>query len=187
MSYDTTINRIQTELKATFDYVDMFFDFSEESRQLRLNENEWSIDEILEHITLTSHFLMITLKQSLDKVLRRAQELPIPDNNTNLDQIVTISNPDAFDWIRPEHMQPTGQVPSTYIRLKMNQQKEECLEILSKITSGEGNLHRVRMSVQDLGKLNMYEWMYFLIQHAKRHCVEIDRICETHSLNSPKI
>lgn len=186
MPYESTIKRIEIELNETFDYLDKFFDLSDETRQLRLNEKEWSISEILEHITLTSHFLMITLKQSLDKVLRRAEDLPIPDDNTGLDRIVEIGDPDAFDWIRPEHMQPTGQVSNADVRTKMKQQQAECLEILDKIRNGEGNLHRVRMSVQDLGKLNMYEWMYFLIQHAKRHCIEIDRICELHHIEVSK-
>ncbi len=187
MAYDETIKCVEEELNYTFDYLDAFFDLSEDRLQSRLNEHEWLISEILEHITLTSHFLMITLKQSLDKVIRRAKELPIPDDNTKLDRIIEISDPDAFDWIRPEHMQPTGQVSHADVRATMKQQKAECLEILGKIRNGEGNLHRVRMSVQNLGKLNMYEWMYFLIQHAKRHCVEIERICELHHIEFSKL
>lgn len=183
MSYEITTKRIHKELIETFDYLDTIFDFSDGLRQSRLNENEWSINEILEHITLTSHFLLITLKQSLTKVLRRSKESSIPENNSNLEKIIVVGDPDAFDWIRPEHMQPTGKISHLEVRSKMQVQKAECLEILSQIKQGEGNLHRVSMSVQDLGKLNMYEWMYFLIQHAKRHCVEIDRIIK---INQPK-
>lgn len=139
--------------------------------------DEWSIDEILEHITLTSHFLLITLSQSLTKVLRRAEEQPIPPIETNLDKILVISDPDAFAWIRPEHMEPTRLVSSETVRLRMQQQRAACEHILSQFPNEEGALHRVRMSVQKLGKLDMYEWLYFLIQHAQRHVAEIERIC----------
>ena len=61
----------------------------------------------------------------------------------------------------------------------MSKQVQECLQILDEIKNGEGLLHTVRMSVQDLGKLDMYQWLYFLVQHAKRHIVEIERIIQT--------
>lgn len=75
-------------------------------------------------------------------------------------------------------MQPTGNKPLTEVRELLCQQKKQCLQILDDIKNGEGGLHTVRMSVQDLGKLDMYEWMYFLVQHAKRHVTEIERIVD---------
>ncbi len=165
MAFERTIQRVQSELIETFDRLDAFFDLPDELRQFQPAEGEWSIDEILEHITLTSRFLMITLEQSLAKVLKRAQQQPIPD---------------AFGWIRPEHMEPTRTISSADVRHRMKTQRDICLNILHQIAKGEGALHRVRMSVQDLGKLDMYEWLYFLIQHAQRHVVEMDRICTTY-------
>jgi hypothetical protein len=32
------------------------------------------------------------------------------------------------------------------------------------------------MSVQELGKLDVYQWLFFLAQHAQRHAIEIQRI-----------
>ncbi|MBZ0282360.1 MAG: DinB family protein [Anaerolineae bacterium] len=177
MGYENTIQRIHNELIETFDHIDKCFELPADLRQFQPAKDQWAIDEILEHITLTSHFLMITLNQSLTKALKRAQEQPIPNGESQLDRIVQISDPDVFGWIRPEHMEPTRQVTSLEVRRKMKEQRDECLNILSQIGKGEGALHRVRMSVRDLGKLDMYEWLYFLTQHARRHMVEIERIC----------
>lgn len=176
MHYQYTIRRIELELHETFAALDICFDLPLELRQVQPAVGEWSIDEILEHITLTSHFLMITLRQSLGKVLRRAQEQPLPDGESDLDRIIRISDPDAFDWTRPEHMEPTRSKSSEAVRTLMREQGQECLQILSQISHGEGALHTVSMSVQNLGRLDMYEWLYFLVQHAKRHIVEIERI-----------
>ena len=180
MSYQDTVERIQHELIATFNQLDVLFELPAVLRQYQPATNEWSIDEILEHVTLTNHFLMITLKQSLKKVLRRAQNQSIPADETQLDRIIEIGDPDAFGWIRPEHMEPTRNITSQEVRQRMKSQMAEALDILSQIRQGEGALHKVRMSVQDLGKLNMYEWLYFLVQHAKRHLVEMKRIVEIH-------
>ena len=51
----------------------------------------------------------------------------------------------------------------------MREQRRECLEILEQLGGGEGALHRVRMSVNQSGKLDIYQWLYFLAQHARRH------------------
>lgn len=182
MTIESTVQRVHDELVQTFDRLDTFFDMSADLRQIHPAQDEWSIDEILEHITLTNHFLMITLKQSLKKVLRRAQEQPIPDDESRLDRIVQISDPDAFGWIRPEHMEPTRRVSSQEVRRKMIEQKNTCLGILDQIRHGEGKLHQIRMSVQELGKLDMYEWLYFLVQHARRHTIEIERIYDLYAV-----
>jgi hypothetical protein len=178
MPFEQTIRRVTEDLVSTFAQLDACFELPSDVRQFQPAEGEWSIDEILEHITLTNHFLMLTLQQSLKKVLHRAQEQSIPDEESQLDRIVQISDPDAFGWIRPEHMEPTRQASSTEIRLRLKTQLETCLQILRQISNGEGSLHRVRMSVQALGKLDMYEWLFFLVQHARRHLTEIDRICQ---------
>lgn len=48
--------------------------------------------------------------------------------------------------------------------------------MLGKLPHGEGVLHTVRMSVQELGKLDVYQWLYFLALHGERHNVELERI-----------
>jgi hypothetical protein len=176
MHYQQTIQRLKAELEATFDTLDTFFDLGEALRAFQPASDTWSVNEILEHITLTNHFLMITLRQSRDKVLRRAQTQLIPCGESDLDKLERIADPDAFGWIRPEHMEPTRQKLSHEVRVLMGQQHDECLKILGDIVHGEGALHTVRMSVQDLGRLDMYQWLYFLVQHAKRHVVEMRRI-----------
>lgn len=181
MAFEQTIQRVHDELIETFASLDVFFDLPSHLRQFEPARGEWSIDEILEHITLTNHFLMITLKQSLAKVLRRAQEQQIQEGESQLDKIVRISDPDAFGWIRPEHMEPTRNISSEVVRIKLAEQKAICMDILHHIKNGEGQLHRVRMSVQELGKLDMYEWLYFLVQHARRHVIEIERINSLYS------
>jgi hypothetical protein len=176
MPFEKTIQRVETDLISTFDRLDSFFQLSKDMRAFQPAAGEWCIDEILEHITLTNHFLMITLKQSLDKVLKRAQTQAIPEGESDLDRIVHVSDPDAFAWIRPEHMEPTRMVTRDDVKIKLATQRDECLDILTRIQHGEGSLHHVRMSVQDLGKLDLYQRLYFIVQHAKRHVVEMERI-----------
>lgn len=187
MPFENTIRRVHDELIATFDRLDTYFDFPLKVREYRPWVDAWTIDEILEHITLTNHFLLITLQKSLKKVLKRVQSKPIIAQESDLERIVQIGDPDAFIWLRPKHMEPTRQISSHDVRYKLRQQKDECLWILNQIRRGEGSLHQVRMSVQNLGRLDMYEWLYFLIQHARRHSIEINRIYETSYPQIPQL
>lgn len=176
MPFSQTIQRLTLEVQTTFAALDTYFELPATLRQTHPEPEAWSMDEILEHITLTNHFLMLTLRNSRDKVLRRARTQPIPDSESDLDTLLRIGDPDAFPWTRPEHMEPTRQTTPEAVRQTLRTQGQECLAILSQISHGEGALHTVRMSVQNLGKLDMYQWLFFLVQHARRHIVEMDRI-----------
>ena len=41
---------------------------------------------------------------------------------------------------------------------------------------GEGSLYTVRMSVQNLGKMDMYQWLYFLALHQRRHIAQMEQV-----------
>jgi len=49
---------------------------------------------------------------------------------------------------------------------------------LDELSAGQGTLYRVRMSVQNLGKIDLYQWIYFLVQHQKRHLVQLEKILQ---------
>lgn len=169
-AYPQTIARVRSMIVAVFDQVEPWFHKPATLRSYRPSSGGWTIDEVLEHITLTSHFLMIVIRNSAATALKRAAAgAAIAAGESDLDLLEPIGRRGAFTWSRPEHMIPTGTVPMEEVRERMREQARECLDILERLGGGEGSLHRVRMSVNDSGKLDIYQWLYFLAQHAKRH------------------
>ena len=79
----------------------------------------------------------------------------------------------SFPWARPDHMVPTGSKPSDEVRSLMREQERECLDLLGRLGGGEGLLHRVRMSVNECGRLDVYQWLQFLALHARRHLAQM--------------
>jgi hypothetical protein len=80
----------------------------------------------------------------------------------------------AFAWVRPEHMEPyLNQLPLPAIRQQLRDQLAQALGYLYQLPNGEGLLYKTTMSVNDLGKLNVYEYVYFLTQHARRHLTQM--------------
>ncbi|HMQ55675.1 MAG TPA: DinB family protein [Anaerolineae bacterium] len=140
----------------------------------------WSSAEILEHVSLTNHYLLKIIRKGVVKARRRAETRPIPPGESDLTPLAAIGHPDAFPWHRPDHMAPTGATPLPEIRARLRHQQQDCLELLDSMPNGAGALYTVRMSVQDLGKLDMYQWLYFLALHAQRHLVEMERLAATY-------
>jgi hypothetical protein len=176
--YADTVQTVRESLTKTFDQLDQQFELPADVRSFRPTVDTWSIDEILEHVTLTSHYLLIIIRKGCAKAQRKAEYQQIEKGQSDLNRMTNVGHPDAFPWIRPEHMEPTRSTPTAEVRTRMKEQLNECLSLLSAMPKGEGSLYKVRMSVQDLGKMNMYEWLYFLALHGKRHQVEIDRLRE---------
>ncbi len=138
----------------------------------------WTVIEILEHIALTSHFLMILIDKGTDKALRNVQNLSLEETLTDyefdLQKIDQIGIHKSFDWIRPEHMEPTGEKMEWEVKAEMISQINRCLNQLEKLKNGEGLLYKTTMSVNGLGKINVYEYIHFLSKHAERHIQQME-------------
>ncbi len=177
MPYTQTVQKVHNFLAEMMAEIDVWFEIPEAGRVYKPLDGGWSINEILEHITLTSHYLLIIIRKGREKALKRASSgVPIPPGESNLTLLEPIGHPDAFPWIRPEHMEPTRQLSLEEIRARVHTQYQECQTILAVLNQGEGALHTVRMSVQNLGKMDMYQWLYFLALHQKRHVAQMEQV-----------
>jgi hypothetical protein len=170
MSHSATVVTVRALLADVFGQVDAWFDRPADERRFRPASGGWTIDQILEHISLTNHFLLITWRKAVATALRRAEEgEPIPEGEVDLQRLQAIGERGSFAWAHPEHMEPCGETPAEEVRAHLRGQLDECLALLARIGHGEGALVRLHMSVNGLGRIDLYQWLYFLAQHARRH------------------
>ena len=178
MKIKNYIQEIQIQLITTHSKIFEWFNESEGIKKYRPIDNGWSISEILEHIALTSHFLMILIDKGTDKALRNVKNLSLDELKMNFDydlnKINEIGIHKSFDWIRPEHMEPKGEKSEMEIKDEMINQINRCLNQLEKLKNGEGLLYKTTMTVNELGKINVYEYIYFLSKHAERHIHQME-------------
>lgn len=174
MSHERTIRSVRDTLCRVFAEVDAWFSRPEAMRRCKPAAGGWSIDQVLEHITLTNRFLMLTLGKWVGIALQRARRGDqIPDGESDLDRLLIIGERGSFGWVRPEHMEPTGLPTSDEVRATLHRQLGECLIQLERIESGAGALCQVTMTVNALGKIDLYQWLFFLAQHARRHLQQL--------------
>ena len=172
------IQAIQLHLIETHSKVFNWFKEEIKIKEYKPKDEGWSISEILEHIALTSHFLLILIDKGADKSIRNINEESIEDllkeEEFNLDKIDRFGMHKSFDWIRPEHMEPTGQKTELEITNQLVSQLNRCLNQLEALKNGEGLRYRTTMTVDGLGKINVYEYIYFLSKHAQRHIKQME-------------
>lgn len=177
MSHAVTVRRVRDALCDVFAQLDAWFDRPDDLRQRQPVSGRWSMDAVLEHLALTNHFLMLTLRKWAGIADERAARGdPIPDCESDLDRLLVIGERGSFGWERPEHMEPTGVPAPAEVRARLHQQLAECLAFLERMADGRGALCRVTMTVNDLGKIDLYQWLFFIAQHARRHLQQLAAI-----------
>ncbi|MNI69559.1 DinB superfamily protein [compost metagenome] len=174
-----TIEFIDKELSQTLKEYQTWFCLNPELLNFKPKVG-WSIEQILEHVTLTNHFLLIIIRKGKRKALELASKKDFKTSletyHNNLYELEAIAMHKSFNWIRPEHMEPKGDKQIGQVRELLDEQITECKEILKELRNGEGILYKITMSVNDLGKIDVYQYIYFLCQHAKRHITQMQKV-----------
>jgi len=178
MNLKEYINVIQILLVQTHSELLDWFNEPQPILDYRPSDGGWTIFEILEHIALTSHYLLILIDKGAAKALKNINNLDLEEElaHSKFDFVAlqNISQHKSFEWIRPEHMEPTGEKSELEIRSQLIGQLNRCLTHLENLKNGEGLLYSTTMTVDNLGKLNVYEYIYFLNAHAMRHLQQMD-------------
>ena len=179
MDLKVIINEIRLLLRETFAEIDKWFDKPKELRNYRPQNGGWTIDGILEHIGLTNHFLLILIEKGAKKALQNSGKLDIQEElkayTFHRDKLTEIGLHKSFNWIRPEHMEPNGKKTLWEVRQQLGEQLQQCLGYLETLKDGQGILYKTTMSVNDLGKIDVYEYIYFLAQHGQRHITQMTK------------
>lgn len=167
-------NRISAAEKSLLPW----FDEPADLLDFRPGSDRWTAAEILEHIVLTSRFLLVLIRKAKTKALRNTQNRSLEEVWSDY-QLVTPELDEvglwkSFPWIRPDHMEPTGELPLLEVKRVFLDQMKECREILEEIKAGEGALYKTTMTVNGIGKLDVYQYMVFLCLHALRHVTQLE-------------
>jgi len=180
MRIQELITEIEESLESVFADVDTWFDKPAALQVYCPANGGWTVGEILEHISLTSYYLLKLIDKGALKAANRARQTDLIRELENYqferEKLDEIGIHRSFTWMRPEHMEPTGNVSLTKIRSTIVAQKNRCLQHLKSLSNGEGVLYKTTMTVNNLGKIDVYAYIYFLTKHAQRHLVQMERI-----------
>lgn len=171
------IQDIKTHLQLSFNEVDRWFEKDTKMLNHQPSNGGWTVQQILEHIYLTNYYLLILIEKGSKKAMRNYLNFDLQSEiksySFNKDKFEKVGEYGAFEWIRPEHMEPKGELNLGEIRSLISEQYYQCLNYLELMKNGEGLLCKTTMTVNRLGKINVYEYIYFLSLHAQRHVTQM--------------
>ena len=180
MDIRSVIADIRQQLLSTFDELDTWFALPADLRAYKPLRGGWSINEILEHIALTNYYLLILIDKGAQKAEKNIHQLDLGKELANyqfeVDGMEDIGISGSFEWNRPDHMVPKGEKALHEIRAELNEQKSRCENYLLSLRNGEGVLYKTTMSVNKLGKIDVYQYIYFLILHVRRHIRQMEKV-----------
>ncbi|TVX96334.1 DinB family protein [Cohnella terricola] len=175
MTIHQTIKFIGQELSQTLTDYDKWFDLDSELLRFRPKIG-WSIEQI------TNHFLLILIRKGFNKAQELARKVDLNEALSsyqyNLSELDQIAKHKSFEWIRPEHMEPKGDKSLIEVKTILAEQINECKDMLHGIPNGEGTLYKTTMTVNNLGKIDVYQYIYFLCQHARRHIIQMQGVID---------
>lgn len=177
MNFDDYLRGVRTHLIINHGKLLHFFALSKRESAYPPENGGWTASEILEHVALTSHYLLILIDKAAGKANRKADGADLitirQDFISDPQRLDNIGRHKSFAWERPAHMEPTGNKAPGAVADQLNSQLLRCLLHLEELAAGEGLLHTTSMSVDDLGRLNVYEYIDFLSRHVERHITQI--------------
>jgi hypothetical protein len=192
MTPDQITSILHSLIESAFDRLDQWRFKNAVVRSFRPGVDEWNIDQIIEHIALANRYLMMLIDKGAKKALRKAGKTDISKEiadyqlaNPRLEQI---GIDDSFKWETPGHMRPTCETSLPETLEELHGQKIRLLENLSLLKNGEGILQKTTMTVNSIGKLDVYQYIYFLVMHMRRHIQQMEKIesgYAGHAKNTP--
>lgn len=177
---ETIIALLKIETESAFSSLELWFAKTGSLRAYHAQGEEWCINQILEHVSLVNHYLLLLIDKGARKALRRHAKAPLTEmppgyelTSTALEEI-GINN--SFEWRCPDHMVPAGSIAIEKTRERLREQRAKIADTIDLVKKGEGVLSKTYMSVHSLGKLDVYQYIYFLLKHVRRHVQQMEGI-----------
>lgn len=166
---------LRERLERTFAALERELDAPEEVLARRPGPGSWSPSEVLEHVALTSHYLLLLAEKIGAKSRARlARGEPWPTAPPRHEHVAAVAT-DRRAWAHPEHMTPTGDVSAARLDAELRERRARALALLDEMPAGEGTLHGIRVSVLGDERQDLYQLLDFVGRHAERHLAQIAR------------
>ncbi len=173
------ISELRGEIESVFQHLNHFLLEKDDLNHRNKDKESWNLHQILEHVSLTNHYLLKLILKGSEKAIRKGNQRDLEKEligyDFNTPDLEAIGDPHTFRWQSPVHMLPVG-IPVAEISNRFRIQQQSLMQILEKLKNGEGILQKTTMSVYQLGKLDVYQYIHFLLLHARRHIEQMEKL-----------
>ena len=144
-----------------------------EHRGTRPSPDAWSVNEIIEHVSLVEARVATMLAEAIDRA--RAEGIPAETETSPVvdDAFVRDFTDRSQVRLASEASQPKGaSLDDSWLVLR-----EKRARLRDAIVDADGlALGGIRLPHPRLGEIDMYQWLAFLGAHEERHVAQIDEV-----------
>lgn len=181
MDFHTFYHVVQITTCELFAEVDAWFDKPEALQEFKPANGGWNVHQNLEHLWFANFFLLTSINKAKRKALKKAEEVSIEDIFYSVEQLIKLEEigvHNGFKWRHRANTSPSreGRINLVEVRDTLKEQLAQILDTLDSLQDGQGTLVKTTISVNDIGKLDVYEFIYFLALHSKRHIEQMTKI-----------
>ncbi|MGE0131050.1 MAG: DinB family protein [Blastocatellales bacterium] len=172
MIYHTIADILAAGEQAQTRFIAAVSNVTEAQANFRPDENQWTIAEIVEHVSVVNDgFLRIT-----HKLLKEAESAAKqPKADLNLGHTILDENGDQPPPFQaPDRVRPQGGVDIEDSLAKMRAALAGFAEIQSRLEAVD--LSEPMFPHPAIGPINAYQWMVLLSEHEDRHRNQIERL-----------
>jgi len=176
MIYRTVTDILAANSRAHTRFMAAASNLTEAQANFRPDENQWTIAEIVEHVSVVdNNFLRLTHKQ-----LKEAESEPKPpktDLNLGHTSLDENGHQHPGPLQAPDRVRPQGGARIEDSLAKMQASLDGFAEIQSRLEAVD--LSEQMFPHPFLGPINAYQWMVLLGEHEDRHRGQIERVKAT--------
>jgi hypothetical protein len=172
MIYHTIADIMAANERAQAQFRTAVSNLSESQANFRPDENQWTIAEIVEHVSIVNDgFLRLT-----HRLLKEAESAPRPPKadlnlgHTSLDE----NGQQQGQFQAPDRVRPQGGARIEDSLAKMRASLDGLTEIRSRLEAVD--LSEQMFEHPFLGPINAYQWMVLLGEHEDRHRAQVERV-----------
>lgn len=144
---------------------------TEEQLRFSPGEDQWSINQCLEHIILSEPMIFAMFKQEISKP--NLSETPPKPSNSD-EEIINSITDRSEKYQAPEMLKPTGKYKNVKEALTAFEVGRG--EIINYIKNADINALRTHTSQGPTGRVDGYQNLLFITSHSDRHILQIEEI-----------
>ena len=180
MTIEKVILQIRRDLIRSISGLDAWFDKDHTLLELRAADGTKTVRELIEEVAGINRHLLGLIDQARTTAAKEdLSEIPADEYCLMVEEINDALMGRPFEWQLSN--QPLTKPSLEEVRYEIREQLDRCLIHLELLMEGEGNPFKTDLSVANIGRLDVYQSIYFLALHVRRFLCELDAILEDHN------
>lgn len=176
MTIEQTISQIRKELIRSISALDAWFDKDDALFARKLHGSTKTVRDLMEDVVLANRHLLNIIDRARMGSRIDAHDPPVKDYLVFSQEIDRELTENVFTWpIENPIFKPSSL---EQVRYEIREQLDRCLIHLELLMEGQTSAFQTEFSLGAIGRLDIYQSIYFLALHVRRILGQLDSVLE---------